>query len=243
VAAFLLITLGVLLRQRTASARVIRPQILFQIHRSGWRLMPLAGFMAFVLGLVVVGQAIDLLNRVGAREFIGPVMITAVVRELGPLVVALLALARVGTVYVIELGTARALGEVDALESLAIDPIHYLVVPRVVGLSLSVFALTIYFILLTLLGGYSFAFVQNVALAPAEFLRQLTVALTWQDFVLLGLKTAGFGSLIAAVTCYQGLARPLRLEDLSTATTRAVVQSVAGCLVLDLAFIAGHFWL
>jgi phospholipid/cholesterol/gamma-HCH transport system permease protein len=235
--AFTLITLSVALGKLGVSSRVIGPLVRHQIHRAGWRLLPMAGFVAFGLGLIVIGQTIALLSRVGAGDYVGVVMVTVVVRELGPLVVALLVLARVGAAHVIELGTARALGEVEGLEALGIDPIHYLVLPRVVGMALAMFSLTIYFILAALAGGYAFAFVQNLALTPAEYLRQLAVALTWEDFVLLALKTCGYGVLIAAVTCYQGLARPLQIEDVSSATARAVVQSVVGCVLLDVLFI------
>jgi len=110
-------------------------------------------------------------------------------------------------------------------------------VPRVVGLALSVFSLTIYFILAALASGYLFAFLQDVPLRPAEYFRQIAEALTVKDFVLLGLKTLGFGGVIATITCFQGLAQPMRLEDVAGATARAVVQSMVGCVLLDAATI------
>ena len=235
--AFVLITLSVGLGRFGVATRVVRPLIRSQILRAGWRLMPMTTFLAFALGLVIISQTISLLTQVGIQGYVGTVMVSIVVRELGPLAVALLILARVGTAYVIELGTARALGEVEALEALGIDPIHYLVVPRVVGLALSVFSLTVYFILLALASGYLFAFLQDVSLLPTEYFRQLADALTAEDFVVLGLKSLGFGGVIATFTCFQGLARPMRLEDVAGATTRAVVQSIVGCVLLDAVFI------
>ena len=197
----------------------------------------MTSFLACALGLVIIGQMVALLSRVGAPSLAGTVMVTVVVRELGPLVAALLVLVRAGAAYVIELGTARAMGEVEALEALGIDPIHYLVIPRVIGLALSIFSLTVYFIIVTLISGYLFAFVQDVPLTPGDYFKQLAIALTWEDFALLALKTCSFGIVIAVVTCYQGLARPLRLEEVSGATTRAVVQSVIACVLLDVLFI------
>ena len=164
-------------------------------------------------------------------------MVTVVVRELGPLCAALVVLARVGAGYVIELGTARALGQVEALEALCIDPVHYLVLPRMIGLALAIFSLTAYFIIITLVSGYVFAFVQDVPLLPGDYFKQLATALTWQDFALLALKTCSFGIIIAVVSCYQGLAQPLRLEEVSRATSRAVVQSVVACVFLDALFL------
>jgi phospholipid/cholesterol/gamma-HCH transport system permease protein len=138
---------------------------------------------------------------------------------------------------VIELGTSRALGEVEALEALGIDPVHYLVVPRIIGLALSIFSLTVYLILIALLSGYLFAFLQDVPLRPSDYFGQLAGALLWQDFALLALKTLFFGSIIAVVTCYEGLAQPLRIEEVSGATTRAVAYCIVGCVLLDALFI------
>jgi phospholipid/cholesterol/gamma-HCH transport system permease protein len=106
-----------------------------------------------------------------------------------------------------------------------------------IGLALAIFSLTVYFIIATLISGYLFAFAQDVPLLPGDYFKQLAVALTWEDFVLLALKTCWFGIVIAVVSCYQGLAQPLRLEHVSSATTRAVVQSVVACVFLDILFI------
>lgn len=235
--AFSLIALGVAVTKFNESPRVIHPLIWRQIHRAGVKLFPIVFFIGFALGLVIIGQTVSLLTRLGAQSFTGTIMVTVVVRELGPLAAALLVLVRVGTAIVIEMGTARAQGEVEALEALGIDPVHYLVVPRMIGLAVSVFALTMYLILVALLSGYLFAFVQDVPLMPGDYFRQLAGALRWQDFILLGLKTLGFGVVAAVVTCYQGLARPLQLEDVSTATMNAVVHGVVAFVLMDALFI------
>ncbi len=235
--AFLLITLGVIITKFHTAASVVHPLTRRQIHRACVQLLPIIGFLALAMGFVVIGQTVSLLSRVGAQDMAGTIMITAIVRELGPLATALVVLMRVGVATVVELGTARALGEVETLEALGIDPIHYLVVPRATGMVLAVFALTIYLILGALVSGYLFAFLQDVPLLPGDYVRQLASALGWADFILLGLKTTGFGLVIAAVTCYHGLARPLTLQDVSTASVRAVVQGLVGCVLLDAAFI------
>jgi phospholipid/cholesterol/gamma-HCH transport system permease protein len=235
--AFALITFGVTVTKFNLASRVIHPLIRAQIHRAGVRLLPMVGFLACALGLVIIGQTVSLLSRVGATNYAGTVMVTVVVRELGPLATALLVLARIGTAIVIELGTARALGEVEALEALGVDPIHYLVMPRVIGLAVSISALTVYLILIALVSGYVFAFIQDVPLRPGDYFSQLAAALRPQDFALLALKTSAFGIVIAITTCYQGLARQLRLEDVANATTEAVVNSVICCVCLDGLFI------
>jgi phospholipid/cholesterol/gamma-HCH transport system permease protein len=185
----------------------------------------------------VIGQSVSWLTRVGAINYLGTIMVLVVVRELGPLLTALLVLARIGTANVIELGTARALGEVEALEALGIDPIHYLVVPRVLGMAIGAFSLTVYLILGALISGYVWAFLQDVPLRPGDYFAQLAGALSGLDFALLALKTLGFGFIISLVTCYHGLAQPLRLEEVSFATVRAVAQSVIAFVLLDAIFI------
>lgn len=235
--AFLLITLGVIIRRFRAARRVVWPLVLQQTARAGLRLLPMFLFVSAALGLVVIGQTVSWLTRVGAINYLGIVMVVVVVRELGPLVAALLVLARIGTANVIELGTARAMGEVEALEALGIDPVHYLVMPRVAGMAIGVFSLTVYLILGALVSGYLWAFLQDVPLRPGDYFRQLAGALNGLDFALLALKTISFGFVIAIVTCYHGLAQPLQLEEVSHATVRAVAQSVIACVLIDALFI------
>ena len=236
-AAFALITLGVILRKFRTARNVIGPRIRQEIARAGVALLPMFLFVALALGFLVIGQTISALARVGATEYLGSTMVIVVVRELGPLLAAMLVLARVGTAHVIELGTARATGEVEALEALGIDPVHYLIVPRVIGMAVGVFSLTVYLIIGALVSGYLFAFLQDVPLTPGDYFKQIAEALNWLDFVLLALKTIAFGFFIAIVTCYHGLARPLRLEDVSRVTVRAVSQGVIVCVLIDALFI------
>ncbi len=241
--AFSLITLGVMLRKRRTAREVMQPRIRREITRSGSRLLPMFSFLALALGFLVVGQAVTQLSSIGATNYVGSLMVTVVVRELGPLLAVMMMLARVGAANVIELGTARAKGEVEALEALAIDPVHYLVVPRVIGMAAGVFALTIYLILGALGGGYLWAFLMmpSLELTPGEYISQIADALNWMDFVLIAVKTLTFGFFIAVVTCYHGLAQPLRQEDVSRVAVQAVTQGIIVCTLVDLIFIVLYF--
>ena len=235
--AFSLITLGVIITKFRAARRLVWPLVFHEISRAGLRLLPMFLFLAAALGLLVIGQAVSWLTRVGAIKYLGTIMVIVVVRELGPLLAGLLVLARIGTANVVELGTARATGEVEALEALGIDPVHYLIAPRVLGMMIGVFSLTVYLILGALVSGYMWAFLQDVPLRATDYFRQLAASLTGLDFALLALKTWAFGFIIAIVTCYHGLAQPLHLEEVSSATVRAVAQSVIACVLLDALFI------
>jgi phospholipid/cholesterol/gamma-HCH transport system permease protein len=129
------------------------------------------------------------------------------------------------------------MGEVEALEVLGIDPIHYFVVPRVIGMAVGMFSLTVYLILGALLSGYLWAFLQDVPLLPGEYFRQMAEALHGLDFILLAVKSLGFGFLIAMISCYHGLAQPLAIGQVSRATVRAIGQSLIFCVLLEALFI------
>lgn len=237
IGAFALITLGVMFSKIGVATSVVRPLTLLQVARSGLRLLPLASFISLALGLIVIGQTVSVLSRVGANELLGTIMVATVVRELGPLLTALLVLCRSGTATVVELGTARAMGEVEALEVLGIDPIHYFVVPRVIGMAVGIFALTVYLIIGALLSGYLWAFLQDVPLSPGDYFSQMAGALTGLDFVLLAAKSVAFGSGISLIMCYHGLAQPLSIGEVSRATVRAVSQGIVFCVLIEIFFI------
>lgn len=235
--AFTLITVGTATTQFRRAPGLFGPLIREQIFRSGVRLIPIVCFLGLSLGVLIVGQTEALLQEVGATQYTGALLVTVIIRELAPLVAGLVVFARVGTASVIELGTARALGEVDALEALGIDPVHYLVVPKLIGFTVSVMGLTLYCILASLFSGYLFAFSRGLPLDPAAYLNRIAMAVSWIDFPLLALKSGLFGAITAMVVCYQGLARPLRLEDVGDATAQTVVYCLVICLVVDAGFI------
>ena len=243
IGAFTLISLGVAFTKRKVARNVIHPLIRQQIVRSGVRPLPAVLFLGTALGFIIVSQTIGLLARVGATNLTGFIMVSVVIRELGPLTAAALVLARVGTATVIELSTVRATGEIEALEALGIDPIHYLVVPRLIGLVVSVVTLTVYVIMTALGSGYLFGFLQNLPVTPTEYIRDIAGALRWEDFVLLVMKTSAYGAVLALTICYNGLAQPLRLAEISRATTRTVAQALIACVLIDAVFMVVYLLL
>jgi ABC-type transporter Mla maintaining outer membrane lipid asymmetry permease subunit MlaE len=104
-------------------------------------------------------------------------------------------------------------------------------------MGIGIFALTIFFIMGAITTGYLGAFCANVPLRPGDYFTQVAHALSWMDFVLLCLKSTLFGIAIAVITCYHGLAQPLRLEEVSSVTVAAVAQSVIACVTIDALFI------
>lgn len=236
IGAFALITLAVIFRKFNVARNIIWPMTRSEISRAGTRLLPMFLFVSVTLGFLVIGQTVAVAARLGAFNYIGTVMVTVVVRELGPLLTAVLTLARVGNANVIELGTARALGAVEALEASGIDPVHYLVAPRVIGMTFGVFSLTVYLVLVALVSGYLFVFLQNAPLAPADYFAEIANSLNWLDFVLLALKSCTFGFFIGIVSCYHGLAQPLRLEEIPRVAVRAITECIIVCVLVDAFF-------
>jgi phospholipid/cholesterol/gamma-HCH transport system permease protein len=224
---------GLRARLRFANAAVtaalhVRPPIGEFVWRYGVRQLPIIALLGAVLGLLVVGQAVALLRQVGAQHFVGTVMVTVVMRELGPLLTAFVLAARAGTATVVELSLA---GERKMRE---------LVAPRLKAFIVATVCLTIYLIFIALAIGYLVAFLQGVPLRLAAYCEELADAMHWMDFVLVGVKAALFGTAVAVVSCFHGFEQRRQLEELPQATTRAVVESFACCLALDAVFLAGY---
>ena len=238
--AFTLITMATGFQKWTVAPRVIHPLIREQIHRTGVRLLPLVCILGFGLGFIVLGQVLVLLVQNGQVKLYATIMAPLVIRELAPLAAALIVLMRVGTAMVADLGTARATGQIEALEALGIDPIHLLVVPRVIGMTVSVLALTLYLVMISLLGGYLMGFVRGSSLGLDEYFGSVVGALSWMDFPLLGMKTLLLGSANALIICYRGLAEPLRLEQIGDVTARTVAQCLVASLVIDAVFLSSY---
>lgn len=231
--AFTLISLGVLISKFNKGSCIVHPMIRQQAHRCGMELLPIVVFISLAIGFLVIGQTIAILSRFGVKDLIGTLMVSVVIRELGALAAAFIILGKVGTAIVIELATSRALKEVETLETLGIDPVHYFVVPRIIGVIAGTVSLTVYLVIGGLLSGYLFAFLQEVPIQPWEYFRQIADALTYLDFAIIFIKGAGFGLIISIIACYHGLAKPINLNMISKATTSAIMQSIVGCVILD----------
>lgn len=229
--------------RRKATYAITLPLVYRQVYLAGIRLLPATLFIGFCLGAIIVGQLHMLagLSGVDPSAYLGVAQAIAVVRELGPLAVALLVLARVGAPTVVELGNARASGEIEALESLAIDPVHSLVAPRLIGTMISVSSLTILISFISILSSYACTFLTGIAPFPMDYLDQLSGALTLWDLPLMLAKSLLFGAFITISAAYRGLARPIRLDEVSQCTTRCIVESFLLCLAVDVLFVAVYY--
>ena len=131
----------------------VRARTAEQLWRCGVRQLPIVALLGLALGLLIVGQAVALLRQVSAQHYMGTVMVTVVMRELGPLLTAFLLAARAGTATVVELGALRVTGRADRVEKVGVRAMRELVVPRLKALAVATFCLTVYLIFIALASG------------------------------------------------------------------------------------------
>jgi phospholipid/cholesterol/gamma-HCH transport system permease protein len=186
--------------------RLGRRSLLTQIRFTAVDAMPIIAGLALLIGALVIAQAHAQAVRFGASEALGQLLATVIVRELGPLFAAIIVVARSGTAIASELATARVMGEVTALEALGVDPIQYMVLPRVFGSAISVALLAVYFDAIAI-GGGMVVTSWLAHLPPADYLESLRLGMSTVDIVLVVIKGALFGLGTAGVCCWAGLRR------------------------------------
>jgi phospholipid/cholesterol/gamma-HCH transport system permease protein len=225
-----------LLALRTARAAA-RPRFpwratLQQFETIAVRSTPIVVLTALFTGMVFALQTAFALSRFGAKPYVGSIVGLAVVRELGPVLAALMVGGRVGAGIASELGAMTVTEQVDAIRAMGADPVQKLVLPRVVAATIGLPLLTAPTVVLAILGGLVVADLQY-AVAPSLFLQTVTTTVTVGDFFAGLSKTFFFGWIIAMVGCFVGLSTSGGTEGVGRATTRAVVVGSVGVLVSD----------
>jgi phospholipid/cholesterol/gamma-HCH transport system permease protein len=207
---------------RRLAARTVVNQVRFTATDA----LPLIGFIAFLVGGTVILQAYAQAVRLGVGDMPVRLLVTIIVRELGPLITALVVLGRSGTAIAAEMASSTVHGETEALEAFGVDPVHAFVLPRVVGLSISAMLLTIYFDTLAFASGIAAA--RALAAVPlALSLESLRLVLSATDVVVTFAKAAVFGAGIALICSRTGLTvRRSQPTEVPQAVTAAVVMSM-----------------
>ena len=199
--------------------------ILNQIRFTAVQALPLLTTIAFVIGVTVIVQAHAQAARFGFSEALGKILTTVVVRELGPLLTAIIVIGRSGSAIAAELATNGVLGETEAMESMGVDPHQYLVVPRVVGAAISVTLLAVLFDAVTLTSGALFTWMLG-EVSIVEYVASLRLALVPLDLWLTLAKGSIFGIGIATLCSYEGLLGGRLPTDIPQCVTRGVVSSM-----------------
>jgi phospholipid/cholesterol/gamma-HCH transport system permease protein len=188
-----------------------------------------------MLGLILGLQGAVLLHRFGADQFLANLVGLSVVRELAPLMTAILVAGRSGAAYAAELGSMAVDEEVDALRTLGLDPIRWLVFPRCLALFLAVPMLTVIGDIVGCLGGLFIA-TTYLQLTPASYFTALREILDLGDVGTGLIKSAFFAVLIAMVSCQRGLSARGGAVGVGSSTTSAVVVILFGLVALDTLF-------
>ena len=208
----------------------------------GVRALPILSLITFFIGLILALQSAYELKRFGAMNFVASAVAISMTRELGPLITAIVVIGRSGSAFAAEIGTMKVTEEIDALETMAIDPVNFLVAPKFVAMIIMLPCLTIWANTMGILGGSLFGVLQ------ADFtwtaLHQASLdALFLRDIVTGLIKSVMFGITITAVGCLEGLTTGGGAEQVGRSTTRAVVISIFLVILVDLIFTALFFFL
>lgn len=226
---------------RVAARGVTRPRlvrwrpVLHNLQVAGFEALPIVGLLSFLMGVVIAYQGAMQLRRYGANIFVADLVGFAMLRELSPLLTAIIVAGRSGSAFAAQLGTMKVTEEVDALRTVGISPTALLVLPKVLALMIALPLLTVYADVVGVLGGM---FQARIALAVSwsDFLDRFVKAITLQDY-LVGLgKAPVFAGIISVIGCHQGFQVSGDAESVGRRTTQSVVQSVFLVIVVDALF-------
>ena len=220
---------------RLVPPRIDRFELVRNLHKMGVRSVGIVAVTAVFTGAIMVIQAAPLVTRFNAKEVVGWGAGFATLREVGPLLIALMFSGRVGANNTAELGTMVVTDQIDGLRALAIDPLSYLVMPRVVAMVAMLFVLTIIGDVVAISG----AIVAAKALLdvdPRSFLNSFVTLLHTWDFLTGLIKSVVFGMMIAITSCHFGLSVKGGAPGVGRAVNSAVVAAASGIFVLDYFF-------
>jgi phospholipid/cholesterol/gamma-HCH transport system permease protein len=213
-----------------------------QAMQVGVRALPILSLITFFIGLILALQAAYELRRLGAISFVANAVAISMTRELGPLITAIVVIGRSGSAFAAEIGTMKVSEEIDALETMAIHPVDFLVTPKFLAMIVMLPCLTIWANFMGILGGALF----GVAQADFTWIRYIQAsldALFLRDIATGLIKSVMFGITITAVGCYEGLSTGAGAEQVGRATTRAVVVSIFLVILVDLVFTTLFFFI
>ncbi len=229
---------------QTLRAMVSRPfylkNLLKQMEQIGVNSVPVVLTTAISTGMVLALQSYTGFKRFGAESLIGAVVSLSMTRELGPVLTGLMVAGRAGAAMAAELGTMRVTEQIDALYTLATNPMQYLVVPRVLASTVMMFFLAGLGMYIGILGGY-FVGVKVLGTNPVTYIDQSINNTEVQDIWYGLIKSLVFGAVVGLIGCYKGFNTEGGAEGVGKATTGAVVVSCMLILILDY-FLSALLW-
>lgn len=216
------------------------PAMISQVVRVGVKSLFIVSLVSGCVGLILVLQMAPPLDRFGQKELVANIVGVAILRELGPLIASIVLTGFAGASIAAELGTMVVGEEIEALESQALNPVRFLVVPRLVAAVLSMAALAVFANIVAIVSGLYIA-VAALDIPAQNFIHNLLEQAKPVDFYTGIAKAFIFGLLIGLIACSNGLRTTGGAEGVGRATTKTVVQSVVAIVVADLIFTAIFF--
>jgi phospholipid/cholesterol/gamma-HCH transport system permease protein len=223
-----------------AARKLVHGIMLTQVMFTGVQALSLVSVIGLLIGASIIIQTNMMVPADG--ELIGRVLVAVVLRELAPLITAIVVAGRSGTAIATELGNMKVNSEVLALSSLGVDPLRYVVLPRMVGCVVSVVALMIYFSIVSLSAAFALGILSSGA-SLSSFQQGVAGSVMPHDLVLFFAKGLGLGTIVGWLSCHFGLEVKSSPTEVPQMASRAVVMSLLGCVVYNTALTAGFYWL
>lgn len=215
--------------------RIRWPLVIRELQNAGVNALPIVGLLSFLIGIVIAYQGGVVLRDYGANIYVADIVGLSMVRELAPLITAIIVAGRTGSAYTAQIGTMMVTEEVDALRSIGVAPIEMLVLPKLIALVLALPLLTVFADIMGLFGGMLMA-AGMLDLNSSTFIERLNEALTLDSYLSGVGKAPVFAVIISAVGCFQGFRVYGSAESVGRQTTVSVVQSIFLVIIIDAAF-------
>ncbi|MEQ6341675.1 MAG: MlaE family lipid ABC transporter permease subunit [Gammaproteobacteria bacterium] len=216
--------------------------VLYNLQTSGFYALPIVGLLSFLMGIVIAYQGAGQLSRYGASIFIADLVGLSMLRELSPLLTAIIVAGRSGSAYAAQIGTMKITEEVDALRTIGISPIEQLVLPKLLALLIALPLLSVFADVLGVFGGMVMAKTQ-LNVGYGDFLNRLGDAVTLSSYLVGVGKAPVFAAIIAVVGCFRGFQVSGSADSVGRETTVSVVQSIFLVIVADALFSVVFNWL
>src|SRR5580658_187651 len=208
-----------------------------QAMAAGVGAIPIMSVITFFVGVIIALQGAYELQRLGAMQLMASVVVISITRELGPLIAAIVVIGRSGSAFAAEIGTMRVTEELDALETMALDPVAFLVAPKFLAMAIMVPCLAVWADLMGILGGCSFG-ITGGGFSFVGYFTDTRNALVLSDVMTGVIKSFVFGLIITAVGCQEGFSTGAGAEEVGRSTTSAVVISILMVILVDVVFTA-----
>lgn len=236
---------------KSRNFRADTKNIILQSFFTGVEIFPILFVVATLFGTVVIIEVLSLMGKMGFSDVVGSLMVVVIIRELGPILTAFLIAGRSGSSLTTHIGSMVISSEVDALATMGVDPIRYLVMPSLIGGTIAVFIMNIIFSASAIGAGFIvtkciifFTNTLNLQLTWHYLSTEILNAMTLTDFVFIVLKPIIFGFIITTNACYQALNITRDIRQVPKATSRSVIKSflyvVCADVLLSLVYFADY---